>query len=158
MKKWNLGLLGVLVLMGVVWAQEGGVDDSILAPEDVSAAPYPGEGNFVLLTWEAVEGASQYRLYRQVLVSQQEIDGKIVSLDEPEVAWIPWAKADAVSEEETVRVVVASLDNARLVWGVRTVVERDGEEVYSPLAVAHWIDVPTAIGRKSWGQIKQGAR
>ena len=87
-------------------------------PDSVVAVPYnPPEnqgdqGGFILVTFNAVEGADGYRIYREIAVTVGlDEQGNLVELDSPETAFVPWGFVEAEAGEPVVRVVVATLDS-----------------------------------------------
>jgi hypothetical protein len=98
--------------------------DSLIAEDFMGADGKGDQGGFVLLTWglSADHGSlTAYRIYREMMVSYRAgLAGEdaLVMLDEPELAWVPWGKIDAVPGETVGRAVVATLDNVATHWAV----------------------------------------
>ena len=132
-------------------------DDSIPAPVILSVEPFDvldGTGqSAVMITFEAVAGATKYRIWRETEVTV-EVDesGALIPLDVPTLRFIPWALADAIPGENPVRVVVATLDGRLGRWGVSAQVLRDGATHLSPISI---FDPPTAVLQTGWGHIKR---
>jgi len=146
----------LILLAGATWSHAATIaeqilDESIPAPQHVQIKPFLGpDGNltddsFVLLEWEAVRGASYYRIFRSLYVDfrparpEDNTDQPLVQLETPELAWIPWAMGDVVPGEDTVRVVVAVLDNALTTWAVSTAVVEGEVERSSSMTIGEWI-------------------
>lgn len=148
-------LLGVL---GTVFplAAQSALDETIPMPGVVTAGPYEGDAQFWLMRWTPVDGAKYYRVWREVVVDYDLDDqGQLVELDQPENAWIPWARVDALPGMDPVQARIASLDNIDTRWAVSAVVEKDGAEFQSALAVA--ADPATAVEGLGWGAVKARA-
>ena len=97
-------------------------------PNTVLAEPYTPEGQaeesgFILLTWDAVEGADGYRIWRAVRVDRAlDEAGNLVDLDRPADALVVWGVIDAVERETpVVRAIVAAGDGDMTRWAVTTV-------------------------------------
>jgi hypothetical protein len=138
-------------------------DTSIAAPTIIDASSYQNaEGAFagVQLTWIAVPEAVSYHLYRQIQITQQlDESGGLVSLDEPQMAFVPWGTVDAVPGESTVRAIVSTLDNVATRWGIAAGFERDGQRIRSPISTYEIpVGTPTATATTTWGSIKTRAR
>ena len=132
-------------------------------PDSVFAEPYTppeaegDQGGFILLTWDAVEGADGYRIYRELAVTWGlDEQGNLVELDSPETALVSWGVVDQ-PEESVVRVVVATLDTDRdTLWAVRTMQNTDDGPVYSEPTYFHvqLEGIPTGVQARSWGAVK----
>ena len=131
-------------------------------PDSVFAAPYTGaetegdEGGFILLTWDAVEGANGYRVYREVLVTTGlDGQGNLVELDSPEYFLVSWGVVDQ-PEGSVVRVVVATLDGDSSRWAVTTVQDTDDGPVESEPTYFHvqLEGMATGVQARSWGAVK----
>ena len=99
------------------------------APDQVVAEDYRGasgdgdQGGFVLLTWDLSEDhdyLDKYRIYRQIMVTtvMDEETGSFVQLEEPTAALVSWGTIDPVPGANTMRVVVATIDNDATPFGV----------------------------------------
>ena len=101
-------------------------------PNEVVGDDYKGvagrgdQGGFIILTWDASDDHAtidRYRIWREILVDRDVVDGKIVKLDPPELRSVPWATVDAIpfAEEDArvMRVVVATLDPDSTRWVYR---------------------------------------
>ena len=133
-------------------------------PDSVFAEPYTppeaegDQGGFILLVWDAVEGADGYRIYRELGVTHvlDEL-GNVVEADSAATAFVPWGFVDAEAGEPVVRVVVATLDSDwDTLWAVRTVQNTDdgpveSEPVYFHVQVE---GIPTGVEARSWGTVK----
>ena len=96
------------------------------APDQVVGYDYKGadgegdQGGFIVLSFTGAEGATGYRISREVTVFDAINDeGDLeVNLDgDGELAFIPWGTV-AASGDDPQRVVVATLDNKASKWGV----------------------------------------
>ena len=147
------------------------------APDTVVAVPYTpaedegyGEGDYILVTWDAVEGAVYYRLWREVLVTTGlDEDYNIVELDTPEHVWVPWGRIDARLGEPVVRVVVDTLDGDMSTRWALTALHRAGgpQEGSIRMYGAHYLqseprnfhvqmeEIGTAVQARSWGDVKR---
>lgn len=108
----------------------GPVTGPLDAPDDLKAEDFMGadglgdQGGFVLLTWDLSDdhgSLTAYRIYREMMVNYRaggEGEAALVMLDEPELAWVPWGKIDAVPGEDVGRAVVATLDNVATHWAI----------------------------------------
>ena len=125
-------------------------------PDTVLARPYAPEGQaeeggFFLLTWDAVEEADSYRIWREVMVNLGE-------LDSPRGVLVPWGRIEQLPGETVVRAVVAALDGYGTTrWAVTTVQQTDdgtleSEPRYSHVQVE---GVGTGVQARSWGDVKQ---
>ena len=133
-------------------------------PETVVAVPYdqPGyqgdEGDFILLTWDAVEGADGYRIWREI-VATTAIDeqGNLVELDPPVSHLLPWGRVQQLAGESVVRAVVAALDGDPTRWAVTTVQQTEDGTLESEPRYFHVQveDVATGVQARSWGDVKQ---
>ena len=134
-------------------------------PETVVAEPFTPEGDqgdqsgFVLLTWDAVEGADGYRIYREIQVSVGlDEQGNVVELDTPRYALVPWGRIDPQPGESVVRAVVAMLDgDTNTLWAVTTVQNTDDGPVESEPRYFHVQveGIGTGVRARSWGDLKQ---
>ena len=136
-------------------------------PDSVVAVPYnPPEnqgdqGGFILVTFNAVEGADGYRIYREIAVTVGlDEQGNLVELDSPETAFVSWGFVEAEAGEPVVRVVVATLDSDSSRWAVATMQNTDDGPVYSELAYSHVQveGIATGVQARSWGAVKVALR
>ena len=140
--------LKVAVVIGTV---DG--PDELVAEDYMGADGLGDQGGFVMLTWDLStdKGVDAYRIYRQVQVSQRlataddSTDMAIVTLSEPEDAWVPWAKVDAVPGESIGRGIVATLDNVATMWAVAA--ERGAETSMMKAVSAEAVDAYTAMAQ-----------
>ena len=134
-------------------------------PDAVVAVPYnPPEdqgdqGGFILMTWDAVEGADGYRIYREVAVNYGlDEQGNVVEVD-TQFVLLPWHTVEPM--EPVVRVIVATLDSdTNSLWAVTTVQNTDdgpveSEPVYFHLQVE---GIATGVQARSWGAVKAALR
>ena len=140
-------------------------------PESVVAVPFDqpedqgvqgDQGGFILLTWDAVEGADSYRIWREYLATTEIDDqGNLVELDTPVVALVPWGRIEQLPGESVVRAVVAELDGDPATrWAITTVQQTDGgtlesEPRYFQVRVE---GVGTGVQARTWGDVKQQPR
>ena len=131
------------------------------------AEPYNGaegegdQGGFILLTWDAVEGADGYRIYRQIAVTTVlDEQGNLVVVDPPRTALVSWGVVEQPEESSVVRVVVAAIDSDWEIgrpWGaVRTMQNTDDGRVYSePRYFRVQVEgIPTGVEARSWAAVK----
>ena len=133
-------------------------------PDVVVAEPFTPEefegdqGGFILVTWDAVEGADGYRVYREIGITHGlDEQGNVVELDPSGTALVPWAFVEAEAGETVVRVVVATLDSDwDTPWAIRTVQNTDDGPVYSEPVYFHVQveGIPTGVEARSWGAVK----
>ncbi|MEW6749804.1 MAG: FlgD immunoglobulin-like domain containing protein [Candidatus Latescibacterota bacterium] len=122
---------GVSGLIDVVAAAEVAIDapDTLLADDYLGADGQGDQGGFVMLTWALSDDHGTldgYRIYRQVLApAGLDAEGNVVSLDEGEQVYMPWAFVDAVPGEDVGRAIVATLDNVATLWAIAA--ERGGQ-------------------------------
>jgi hypothetical protein len=82
------------------------------------------QGGFVMLTWDLSDDHSNltaYRIFREIVVNYGpggEGEDPVVMLDTPTEDWVAWGVADAIPGEDIGRVVVATLDNVAIRWGI----------------------------------------
>ena len=155
-KKATLSILALLLSANAVPAQPA-------PPDSVFAVPYTGaetegdEGGFILLVWDAVEGADGYRIYRELAVTWDlDEQGNLSMLDSPEYALVSWGVVDQ-PEGSVVRGVVATLDSDwDTLWAVRTVQNTDDGPVESePVYFRVQLEgMATGVQARSWGAVK----
>ena len=134
-------------------------------PERVMAAPFTppedqgDQGGWLLLTWDAVEGADSYRIWREIVATAAIDDqGNLVELDTPVAVLVPWGRIEQLPGESVVRAVVAALDGDTTTrWAVTTVQLADGGTLESEPRYFHvqGEDVATGVQARSWGDVKQ---
>ena len=132
-------------------------------PEAVVAEPYTPEGQgdqggFLLLSWDAVEEADGYRIWREVLVDRVlDEAGNTVELDTPEDALVVWSVIDVEPGQPVVRAVVPMGDNNTR-WAVTTVQDTDdGQQESEPRYFHVQVEgVGTGVQARSWGDVKAG--
>ena len=134
-------------------------------PETMVAVPFNqpedqgDQDGFLLLSWDAVDGADGYRIWRELLVTAGlDEEGKVIDLDTPEYALVPWGRIVSVPGQPVVRAVVATLDgdmNTR--WAVTTVQNTDDGPVESEPRYFHVQveGIGTGVQPRSWGDVKQ---
>lgn len=154
-----------LALAIVALLQSANAEPALPAPPDtVVAVPYQAEGEsdqggFILMTWDAVEGADGYRIYREVSVNYGlDEHGNIVEED-TRLVLLPWNTVEAM--EPVVRVIVATLDNIMSTrWAVTTVQETDDGQVESEPVYFHVQveEIATGVQARSWGAVKAAQR
>ncbi len=133
-------------------------------PETVMAEPYSPEGQSeqsgVLLSWDAVEGADGYRIWREARVDRVlDEAGNLVELPTPKDALVVWSVIDAQPGAH-IRAVVAARENGVTRWAVTTLQQTEAGHLESEPRYFH---VPgegagTAVQALSWGDVKQQPR
>ena len=161
-KEATPAILALLLCVNAVPAQPA-PPDSVFAEPYTSPEAEGDQGGFILLTFNAVDGADGYRVYREVTVTTGlDEQGNLVELDSPETAFVPWGFVDAEAGEPVVRVVVATLDSDwDTLWAVRTVQNTDDGPVESEPVYFH-VQVEgiptgvivTGVQARSWGAVK----
>ena len=156
-----LGMLGTMVPLSA----ESVLDETIPTPGGFTAIPTPGgfsaspsaeDAQQWWLYWTPVEGASYYRIWREVMVDHGlNQDGTVVALSQPKSAWIPWARVDAVSGMDAVRALVSALDLIQTRWGITAEVDKGGVIYHSPMAISS--ESVTAVEALGWGGVKARA-
>ena len=131
LKKLTLSILALLQSVNAALSQPA-------PPDTVVAVPYQAEdqGSFILMTWDAVERADGYRIYREVSVNYgRDEQGNVVEVD-TRLVLLPWLTVEAM--EPVVRVIVATLDrNTNTRWAVTTVRNTDDGPVESEPVYFH---------------------
>ena len=104
---------------------------AVLIVQDYLGADGQGDqGGFVIVSYSAaVDGATRYRLYREISVSTGlDENGDLFAfdpLDPPVDTMVPWAVFDAVADDDGIgRNVVPTLDNVASNWAIAA--ERGG--------------------------------
>ncbi len=143
-----LGTMGTVIPLSA----QSVLDETIPVPGSVIASPPADNAQTWLMRWTPVEGAKSYRIWREVVVDHALDQGELVELGQPESAWIPWAKVDVLPGMDPVQAKIGALDRINTRWAVSAVVEKDGAEHYSPLAIA--ADPATAVEVLGWGEVK----
>ena len=92
-------------------------------PASVKVQDNPGDnGHYVMVSFTHSENhadVSQYRIYRQLSVNTEMVDGELVVTDNPQQKWVPWSVVDAMDNTEGMtRVVVPVTDAMATLWGV----------------------------------------
>ena len=160
-KKATLAILALLLSVNAGLALP-------VPPDTVVAVPYTGveaegdQGGFILLIWNAVEGADGYRIYREIAVATgTDEQGNLVEQDPPETALVPWGFVEPEAGGPVVRVVVATVDSDwNSLWAVTTVQNTDdgpveSEPVYFHVQVE---GIATGVQARSWGAVKAALR
>ena len=134
-------------------------------PGTVVAVPYDqpedqgDQGGFLLLTWDAVEGADHYRIWREIPVTAGiDDEGNIVELDSLRNVLVPWGRIEQLPGESVVRAVVALLDGEGTTrWAVTTVQStEDGPLESEPRYFHVQVEgVGTGVQARTWGDVKQ---
>ena len=137
-------------------------------PETVVAVPFTppedqgDQGGFILLTWDAVDGADSYRIWREIPVMPTLDDqGNLVELDNPRYVLAPWGRVEQLPGETVVKAVVAVLEEDwDALWAVTTEQRTDGGWVESEPRYFHVQveGVGTGVQPRSWGDVKQQPR
>ena len=130
----------------------------------VVAVPYDhlehqgDQGGFILLTWDAVDGADGYRLWREMRVDRVlDEAGNLVELDTPRDALVVWGVVDVEPGASVIRTLVATGDEDTR-WAVTTVRNTDDGQLESE---PRYFQVPlegvgTGVQARSWGDVKGG--
>ena len=153
-KKVTLAILALLLSVNAGFALPA-------PPDSVVAVPYQAEdqGSFILMTWDAVEGADGYRIYREVSVNYGlDEQGNVVEVDN-QLVFLPWLTVEAM--EPVVRVIVATLDSVMSTrWAVTTVQETaDGQVESEPVYFHVQVEgIATGVQIRSWGAVKAALR
>ena len=134
-------------------------------PETVTAAPYTpegeaGEDGFILLSWDAVEGADGYRIWRQMQVDRVlDEAGHLVELDTPGDALVVWDAIDLQPGQPVIRAIVPG-GESHTRWAVTTVRNTADGQLESELRFYQMPveGVGTAVQARSWGDVKQSPR
>jgi hypothetical protein len=96
--------------------------DQLVGEDYMGADGMGDQGGFVMMTWDLSDdhgSVDAYRIYRQIQVTADlDSTGAVVMLAEPQAAWVPWAKVDAVPGEGVGRAIVATLDNVATYWAI----------------------------------------
>jgi len=148
-------LLAALLGGALPLAAQNTVDGTIPTPGAVTATSSAADAQFWLMRWTPVEGAKYYRVWREVVVDHDlNEQGEVVALAQPKNAWIPWARVDAIPSLnlDPMLAKISALDHIHTRWAVSAVVEKEGVELQSPLAIA--VDPATAIEVLGWGAVK----
>ncbi len=153
-KKATLAILALLLSVHAGLALPAPPDSVVAAP--FTPAGVQDQGRFILLIWNAVEGADGYRIYREIAVTTgTDEQGNLVEQDPPETALVRWGSIDPM--EPVVRVVVATVDSdTNSLWAVTTVQNTDdgpveSEPVYFHVQVE---GIATGVQARSWGAVK----
>ena len=145
------------------------------APDTVVAVPYTpaedegyGEGDYILVTWSAVEGADGYILYREVLLTL-DVDefGNMVELETPRPVLVSWGRIDAPWGEPVVRVVVDTRDGDMDTRWALTALHWAPDPREGPIYHGYHAqsepryfevrteEIGTAVQARSWGDVKR---
>ena len=91
MKTLPQAMVGLLLSVNAGIAQPAPPDPVVAVPYTPTEDEGFGEGDYILLTFDSLEGAVYYRLWRQVLVTLDlSEEGNLVELDTPKSVLIPW--------------------------------------------------------------------
>ena len=100
--------------------------DALIVQDYMGADGAGDQGGFVIVSYSAVEGATRYRLYREISVSTGlDENGDLATIDPPVDMMVPWAAFDPAADDDGIgRNVVPTLDNAATNWAIAA--ERGG--------------------------------
>jgi hypothetical protein len=123
---WISLTVGAFTDTVMVTAAPGGAPldgpDQLVGEDYMGADGMGDQGGFVMMTWDLSDDhgtVDAYRIYRQIQVTADlDENGAVVMLAEPQAAWVPWAKVDAVPGEGVGRAIVATLDNVATYWAI----------------------------------------
>jgi hypothetical protein len=123
---WISLTVGAFTDTVMVTAAPGGAPldgpDQLVGEDYMGADGMGDQGGFVMMTWDLSDdhgSVDAYRIYRQIQVTADlDSTGAVVMLAEPQAAWVPWAKVDAVPGEGVGRAIVATLDNVATYWAI----------------------------------------
>ena len=82
------------------------------------------QGGFVMVSFpnSTSDNVSRYRLYRQIMVNSDLVDGEVVALEEAVAKWVSWTTIDAVpvldGDDAITRAVVPTLGGAMTAWSI----------------------------------------
>ena len=83
------------------------------------------QGGFVIVSYSAVDGATRYRLYREIDVTTGlDENGDLAIIDPAVKTWVPWAAFDPADDDGIGRNVVPTLDGVATNWAIAA--ERGG--------------------------------
>jgi hypothetical protein len=116
---------GSLTLSFVPFGEVPSTGGELAAPDTLIVQDWMGadgsgdQGGFVLVSFPAVDAnVSQYRVYREVKVTTDIVDGSLVVLETPVDKFIPWTAIDAVSGVNPIQAVVPTIDGMATRWAV----------------------------------------
>lgn len=159
--------LGLAILcMGGSQAQTMGMGmgaASVAPPEDVQVAPMSADqvellpmgasfDRYVLLLWKPVETATSYRIFRQIDALLEDGNPEINEVGD--LKMIPWTNIDPTPGVDLMRVPIEAVSDPGTGWGVQAILDDASGAVLSPIIVAEWINVQTAVEGKTWGRVK----
>jgi hypothetical protein len=134
--------------------------DTLMAQDYMGANGNGDQGGFVLLTFPASDDHSTlsgYRIYRDITVEYgADSEGGLVALAEPTTELIPWGHVDAVTGQDVVYVVVATLDGDATTYGVAA--ERGNLSTKEAFVVAEAVSAPYELMAETMMQSKQAAQ
>ena len=151
----------VLAILALLLSASAGLAQPA-PPETVVAVPFTppedlgDQGGFLLLTWDAVDGADGYRIWREIkVIAGLDDEGNIVEWDSPRNAFVPWGRIDQLPGETVVTAIVALLDG-----DVTTEQRTEGGWLESEPRYFHVQveGVGTGVQPRSWGDVKQQPR
>jgi len=97
----------------------------LAAPANLIVADWLGsdgngdQGGFVSVAFPKAEGASRYRIFREMSVSVGlGEDGSVVALDAPVSSWVSWTAVDNIAADDVQIAIVPTLDNVATNWAV----------------------------------------
>ncbi len=105
----KLAIVGLLLSVSAGLAQPASPDTVVAVPYTPTEGEGFGKGDYILVTFDSLEEAEYYRLWRELLVTLGVVDGSVVELDTPRSVLIAWDLIGPFwggSEEPEVRVVV----------------------------------------------------
>ena len=95
--------------------------DSLIVQDYLGADASGDQGGFVLVSFPNSEDhatVTNYRLYREILVTTGlDSSGNLTTVD-PEPAWVSWVTVDAIGSGGLTQAVVPTLDNISSRWGI----------------------------------------
>ena len=115
----------------------------------VEPATLPDGRPTYVIFWSAVEGAVGYMIYKE-MESYEHVDedGNTVHHDEPQLALVPWVAVAAT--EPIVQWMVDEPDDGYAVFAIAAF----SPDEYSEPVYVRLREIATAVGLRSWGQVK----
>ena len=151
--------------LAVLWvgASQSQLMSSVAPPQDVQVAPMSADevdllplgaslDRYVLLLWKPVETATSYRIFRQIdsLVDEDNAD-----INEVEgLKMVLWTNIDPTPGVELMRVAIDASGGLGAGWGVQAILDDASGSTLSPIIVAQWINLQTAVEGETWGAVK----
>lgn len=136
------------------------------APDSVWLHQVDAKRETATLRWTAVPGAEEYRLWRWILVTNTlDAEGRLVELEQPLVAPVPWHVARGVEGEAVMELTFRPGDPGPAVWAISAVAAgeeskrlhfyTDFEGVFEIIGSPE--EIPTTVRPRSWGHVKGSA-